>query len=168
MAKKAKVQKTNAIRLLEKHQISFTIHTFPWSEDHLGAAEAIEKLTVPKERIFKTLVTTGDKTGIVVAVIPGEGELDLKALAKVSGNKHVELLPIQDLLAATGYIRGGCSPIGMKKDYPTYFSSAAKDWDSMIVSAGKRGMQVELSPLDLKSVTNGEFADIESNRKSHG
>lgn len=168
MAKKTKVQKTNAIRLLEKHQISFTVHTFPWSEDHLGAAEAIEKLTVPKERIFKTLVTTGDKTGIVIAVIPGEGELDLKALAKVSGNKHVELLPIKELFAATGYIRGGCSPIGMKKEYPTYFSSVAQELNSIIVSAGKRGMQVELSPIDLKTVTNGEFAVIESNRKSHG
>lgn len=168
MAKKIKVQKTNAIRLLEKQKISFAVHTFPWSEDHLGAEEAMEKLTVPKERIFKTLVTTGDKTGIVIAVIPGEGELNLKALAKVSGNKHIELLPIKELFAATGYVRGGCSPIGMKKDYLTYFSSTAEKMDKIMVSAGKRGMQVELSPIDLKVVTNGEFAEIEADRKSHG
>lgn len=168
MAKKTKVQKTNAIRLLEKNNLSFAVHTFPWSEDHSGAEEAMEKLTVPKEHIFKTLVTTGDKTGIVIAVIPGECELDLKALAKVSGNKHIELLPITELFAATGYVRGGCSPIGMKKEYPTYFSNTAEKMDSIIVSAGKRGMQVELSPLDLKLVTHGEFAEIESKKKSHG
>lgn len=162
MGKKAKIQKTNAIRLLEKNAVSFQVHTFPWSEDHLGAKDAMEKLSVPKEQLFKTLVTVGDKTGVVIAVIPGTSELDLKALAKASGNKKIDMLHMNDLLATTGYIRGGCSPIGMKKDFPTYLSILAEDMESIIVSAGKRGMQVELTPSDLKSITNGAFAEIEA------
>ncbi|MFL2100294.1 Cys-tRNA(Pro) deacylase [Desemzia sp. FAM 23991] len=162
MGKKAKIQKTNAIRLLEKNAVSFQVHTFPWSEDHLSAKDAMEKLSVPKEQLFKTLVTVGDKTGVVIAVIPGTSELDLKALAKASGNKKIVMLHMNDLLATTGYIRGGCSPIGMKKDFPTYLSILAEDMESIIVSAGKRGMQVELTPSDLKSITNGVFAEIEA------
>lgn len=163
MGKKAKHQKTNAIRMLEKNAVPFQMHNFPWNEDHLGAEEAIEKLAVPKERIFKTLVTIGDKTGVVVAVIPGTSELNLKALAKASGNKKIEMLHMKDLLATTGYVRGGCSPIGMKKEFPTYLSTQAEKMDSMIVSAGKRGMQVELTPSGLISITNGFFAEIEAN-----
>lgn len=162
MGKKKKQQKTNAVRLLETNEIPFIVHTFPWSEEHIGAEEAIEKLAVPKELIFKTLVTTGDKTGVVVAVIPGNSELDLKALAKASGNKKIEMLHQKDLLATTGYVRGGCSPIGMKKEYPTYYSEKAERMDKIIVSAGKRGMQVELNPKDLIKVTNGTFAEIET------
>lgn len=162
MGKKSKIQKTNAIRMLEKHAVSFQVHTFPWSEDHLGADAAIEKLSVPKEQIFKTLVTIGDKTGVVVAVIPGTSELDLKALAKASGNKKIDMLPMKDLMATTGYVRGGCSPIGMKKDFPTFLPVQAEKMDKIIISAGKRGMQVELMPSDLIAVTNGTFAEIET------
>lgn len=162
MGKKSKIQKTNAVRMLEKHAVSFQLHTFPWSEDHLGAEAAIEKLSVPEERIFKTLVTIGDKTGVVVAVIPGTSELDLKALAKASGNKKIDMLHMKDLLATTGYVRGGCSPIGMKKVFPTYLPVRAEKMDKLIVSAGKRGMQVELTPSDLISMTNGTFAEIEA------
>lgn len=166
MGKKKKTQKTNAIRLLESSKVPYTVHSFPWSEEHIGAEEAIEKLGVPKELIFKTLVTVGDKTGVVVAVIPGISELDLKSLAKVSGNKKIEMLHQKDLLATTGYVRGGCSPIGMKKEYPTYYSEKAETMEKMIVSAGKRGMQVELRPADLIEVTNGSFAAIEADKES--
>lgn len=164
MGKKKKTQKTNAIRLLESSKVPYAVHSFPWSEEHIGAEEAIEKLSVPKELIFKTLVTVGDKTGVVVAVIPGISELDLKSLAKVSGNKKIDMLPQKDLLATTGYVRGGCSPIGMKKEYPTYFSEKAESMEKIIVSAGKRGMQVELKPADLIEVTNGSFAAIEADK----
>lgn len=164
MGKKKKQPKTNAVRLLETKEILFDIHTFPWSEDHVGAEEAMDKLDVPKERIFKTLVTVGDKTGVVIAVIPGMSELDLKALAKASGNKKIEMLPTKDLLATTGYVRGGCSPIGMKKEYPTYYSKSAERMEKIIVSAGKRGMQVELNPADLIEVTKGTFSEIEAAR----
>ena len=164
MGKKAKIQKTNAIRMLEKHAVTFQVHTFPWSEDHLGAEAALEKLSVPKEQIFKTLVTVGDKTGVVIAVIPGTNELNLKALAKASGNKKIDMLHMNDLLATTGYVRGGCSPIGMKKEFPTYLSVQAEEMESILVSAGKRGMQVELTPSDLISITHGTFAEIEAEK----
>ncbi|WP_373470845.1 Cys-tRNA(Pro) deacylase [Carnobacterium alterfunditum] len=160
--KKNKMQKTNAIRQLESNAISYQTYEFPWSDDHLGAEAVFEQLNVPKERIYKTLVINGDKTGVIVACIPGASELDLKALAKVSGNKKVELLPLTDLEKTTGYIRGGCSPIGMKKKFPTFISIQAEIMDKVIVSAGKRGMQIELDPLELKKLTKAEFVSIEA------
>ena len=150
--KKAKLQKTNAIRLVDKMKISYQLHEYPWDEDHLGAEAVFETLSAPKEWIFKTIVTTGDKTGIVVACIPGDSEIDLKKLAKASGNKRIALLPLSELEKTTGYIRGGCSPIGMKKLYPTYFSKRAEQMERIIVSAGKRGLQIELDPLDLQKL----------------
>ena len=160
--KKNKLQKTNAIRHLENNNISYKTYEFPWSDDHLGAEAVFEHLNVPKERIYKTLVITGDKTGVIVACIPGTSELDLKALAKVSGNKKVELLPITNLEKTTGYIRGGCSPIGMKKDFPTFISVQAETMEKVIVSAGKRGMQIEVSPIELKNLTKAKFVAIEA------
>ncbi len=160
--KKNKMQKTNAIRQLESNAISYQTYEFPWSDDHLGAEAVFEQLNAPKERIYKTLVINGDKTGVIVACIPGTSELDLKALAKVSGNKKVELLPLTDLEKTTGYIRGGCSPIGMKKKFPTFISIQAETMDKVIVSAGKRGMQIELDPLELKKLTKAEFVSIEA------
>lgn len=156
------MQKTNAIRQLESNAISYQTYEFPWSDDHLGAEAVFEQLKVPKERIYKTLVINGDKSGVIVACIPGASELDLKALAKVSGNKKVELLPLTDLEKTTGYIRGGCSPIGMKKKFPTFISIQAETMDKVIVSAGKRGMQIELDPLELKKLTKAEFVSIEA------
>ncbi|MBT2732520.1 Cys-tRNA(Pro) deacylase [Carnobacterium sp. ISL-102] len=160
--KKNKMQKTNAIRQLESNAISYQTYEFPWSDDHLGAEAVFEQLNVPKERIYKTLVINGDKTGVIVACIPGASELDLKALAKVSGNKKVELLPLTDLEKTTGYIRGGCSPIGMKKKFPTFISIQAETMDKVIVSAGKRGMQIEVDPLEMKKLTKAEFVSIEA------
>jgi len=160
--KKGKQQKTNAIRLLDKAKIDYQLHEYPWSEDHSNSQKSFEEMDISKQRLFKTIVTNGDKTGIVVACIPGTSEINLKALAKVSGNKKMELLHLDDLEKTTGYIRGGCSPIGMKKLFPIYLSKDAEDLDSIIVSAGRRGFQVELAPQDLKKLVKAEFASIEA------
>ena len=154
VAKKKTQQKTNAMRMVEQHKVPYKEYEFAWSEDHLSAESVAESLGIEKGRIFKTLVTVGNKTGPVVAVIPGNQELDLKKLAKASGNKKV------DLEATTGYIRGGCSPIGMKKQFPTYLAEEAQQYSAIIVSAGKRGMQIELAPEAILSLTNGQFAEI--------
>ena len=158
--KKKKTQKTNAIRQLEKEKIRYHVHEYPWNEEQLDAKTAARKVGMPLEKIYKTLVAVGDKTGIMIACIPAENELNLKALAKGSGNKKVEMLSMKDLETTTGYIRGGCSPIGMKKNFPTYVATKAEMMESIVVSAGKRGMQVELSPADLLKVTNAVYADI--------
>ncbi|WP_407370985.1 Cys-tRNA(Pro) deacylase [Carnobacterium sp.] len=162
--KKNKVQKTNAIRRLETSDIAYQVYEFPWSEDHLGADAVFEQLNVARNQIYKTLVIVGDKTGVIVACIPGTSELDLKALAKVSGNKKVELLPLTELEKTTGYVRGGCSPIGMKKSFPTFISTQAQTLEQIIVSAGKRGMQIEVNPNELRKLIKAEFASIEANQ----
>ena len=159
MAKK-KIQKTNAIRLLDQKKIAYEEQEFAYSEDHVDAVTVAHALGEEEDEIFKTLVTVGNKTGPVVAVIPGNQELDLKKLAKVSGNKKVEMLPLKDLEATTGYIRGGCSPVGMKKLYPTYFDSSALTHDKIHVSAGKRGLQMSVNPEELESVVRGKFESI--------
>ncbi|RDW16424.1 Cys-tRNA(Pro) deacylase [Oceanobacillus arenosus] len=158
--KKKKLHKTNAIRILEKEEIAYDVHEYPWSEDHLDAITVAEKVAMPMEKIYKTLITKGDKTGITVACIPANHTLDLKAFAKVSGNKKLEMLPMKELELTTGYIRGGCSPIGMKKSFPTYIANIAQSMETVIVSAGKRGMQVELTPGDLQKVTDAVFSDF--------
>ena len=124
MAKKKQV-KTNAIRIVEQKKIPYQEHTYTFSEDDLGAKHVAEELNQNEAQIFKTLVAVGNKTGPVVAVIPSNQELDLKKIAKESGNKKVEMLHLKDLENLTGYIRGGCSPVGMKKLFPTYFSSTS-------------------------------------------
>jgi Cys-tRNA(Pro)/Cys-tRNA(Cys) deacylase len=160
VAKKKKIQKTNAIRQVEQKNIAYNEYEFAWSEDHLSADSVAEKLEIDPARIFKTLVTVGNKTGPVVAVIPGNQELDLKKLAKVSGNKKIEMLHLKDLEETTGYIRGGCSPIGMKKLFPTFIAAEAQQYDRIIVSAGKRGLQIELAWQDILTLTNGKIADL--------
>ncbi|HGF7680142.1 TPA: Cys-tRNA(Pro) deacylase [Enterococcus faecium] len=159
MAKK-KIIKTNAIRMVEQKKIPYTEHEYEWDENHLSASSVAEQLPESQSRIFKTLVAVGNVTGHLVAVIPGEAELNLKKLAKVSGNKKVEMLHLKDLEATTGYIRGGCSPIGMKKLFPTYLDQIAENYDQIIVSAGRRGLQMELAPQDICALTSGQFADI--------
>ncbi|WP_303450136.1 Cys-tRNA(Pro) deacylase [Oceanobacillus profundus] len=160
--KKKKIQKTNAIRLLDKEKIDYTIYEYPWNEEQLDARTAAEKVGMQLDKIYKTLVTVGDKTGVTIACIPAENELDLKALAKVSDNKKMEMLPMKDLEKTTGYIRGGCSPIGMKKSFSTYLAAEAKTMGRIVVSAGKRGMQIELAPFDLITVTKAAYAEIAS------
>ncbi|HFD1757406.1 TPA: Cys-tRNA(Pro) deacylase [Enterococcus faecium] len=159
MAKK-KIVKTNAIRMVEQKKIPYTEHEYEWDESHLSASSVAEQLPESQSRIFKTLVAVGNVTGPLVAVIPGEAELNLKKLAKVSGNKKVEMLHLKDLEATTGYIRGGCSPIGMKKLFPTYLDQIAESYEQIIVSAGRRGLQMELAPQDICALTSGKFADI--------
>ena len=159
MAKK-KIVKTNAIRMVEQKKIPYTEHEYEWDESHLSASSVAEQLPESQSRIFKTLVAVGNVTGPLVAVIPGEAELNLKKLAKVSGNKKVEMHNLKDLEATTGYIRGGCSPIGMKKLFPTYLDQIAESYEQIIVSAGRRGLQMELAPQDICALTSGQFADI--------
>ena len=159
MAKK-KIVKTNAIRMVEQKKIPYTEHEYEWDESHLSASSVAEQLPESQSRIFKTLVAVGNVTGPLVAVIPGDAEFNLKKLAKVSGNKKVEMLHLKDLEATTGYIRGGCSPIGMKKLFPTYLDQIAESYEQIIVSAGRRGLQMELAPQDICALTSGQFADI--------
>lgn len=159
MAKKKQV-KTNAIRIVEQKKIPYQEHTYTFSEDDLGAKHVAEELNQNEAQIFKTLVAVGNKTGPIVAVIPSNQELDLKKIAKESGNKKVEMLHLKDLENLTGYIRGGCSPVGMKKLFPTYFDQSALNFATIMVSAGKRGVQMELAPNDLAGLVRGKFVDL--------
>ena len=158
MAKK--IEKTNAARLLDKAKLQYNLITYEVDENDLAAQHVADSLGQDIAKVFKTLVLHGDKTGHIVAVIPGNMEVDLKALAKVSGNKKVEMIAMKDLLQVTGYIRGGCSPIGMKKRFPTYFHTTALDQDVIYVSAGVRGLQIEISPQDLINFVQARIADI--------
>lgn len=158
--KKKKIQKTNAMRTLENHKINYDVHGYEWNEEHTDAKTAAAKVDMPFEKIYKTLVAVGNNTGVIVACIPASTELDLKKFAKASGNKKVDMLHMKDLEKTTGYIRGGCSPVGMKKLFPTYIAADAESMETIVVSAGKRGMQMEVIPRDLIEVTEGEFADI--------
>ena len=159
MAKKKQV-KTNAIRIVEQKKIPYQEHTYTFSENDLGAKHVAEELNQNEAQMFKTLVAVGNKTGPVVAVIPSNQELDLKKIAKESGNKKVEMLHLKDLENLTGYIRGGCSPVGMKKLFPTYFDQSALNFATIMVSAGKRGVQMELAPNDLAGLVRGKFVDL--------
>ena len=158
MAKKT--DKTNAARLLDKAGIAYNLIPYEFDENDLAAQHVADSLGQPIERVFKTLVLHGDRSGHIVCVVPGNGEVDLKALAKVSGNKKVEMIAMKDLLQVTGYIRGGCSPVGMKKRFPTYFHTTALDQDVIYVSAGVRGLQVEIAPHDLINYVQAMIADI--------
>lgn len=158
MAKKT--EKTNAARLLDKAGITYRLIPYEFDENDLAAQHVADSLGQDIACVFKTLVLHGDKSGYIVCVIPGNGEVDLKALAKVSGNKKVEMIPMKDLLGVTGYIRGGCSPVGMKKRFPTYFHSTALDHEIIYVSAGVRGLQLEISPSELISHVGGTVADV--------
>lgn len=160
MVAKKKVNKTNAIRLVEQKKIPYTEHEYTWSEGHVGTDQVAKELGQDENQIFKTLVAVGNKTGPIVAVIPGSSELDLKKLAKISDNKKVEMLHLKELEPLTGYVRGGCSPVGMKKLFPTFFDQSAQNFDTIMVSAGKRGLQMELSPIDLANLVRGTFADL--------
>ena len=145
----AKVHKTNAARILHSHQIAYELISYEVDENDLGAENVAKKCHIPLEQSVKTLVLQGDKTGILVACVPGNCEIELKKLAKLSGNKKVEMVPMKNILALTGYIRGGVSPLGMKKKYPTYVEEMITIYDDIICSAGERGLQLHLKPQDL-------------------
>lgn len=154
------MSKTNAIRILSTRGIVHSVLEYDFSEEELDAGSVAQKISADPDTVFKTLVARGDRTGIVVFVVPGPAELQLKKAAAASGNKHVELIAVRELLPLTGYVRGGCSPIGMKKAYPTFIDETALVLDALYVSAGMRGMQVRLSPVGLAAVVEGSFVDL--------
>jgi Cys-tRNA(Pro)/Cys-tRNA(Cys) deacylase len=159
MAEKG-IKKTNAARLLDQLKIEYQLIPYEVDENDLGATHIAEQLGQPIERLFKTLVLRGDRTGLFVCVIPGAEEVDLKKAAKVTGNKKAEMIHVKELLPLTGYIRGGCSPIGMKKPLPTYFHQSVTDYDTVYCSAGQRGLQFCIAPADLVKAAHGTICDL--------
>ena len=145
----AAVQKTNAARLLDAAGGVYTLVPYEVDEAHLEASHVAEQLGEDLDRVFKTLVLRGDRNGLFVCVIPGSLEVDLKVAARISGNKSCEMIHVKELLPSTGYIRGGCSPIGMKKPFPTFIHESALLYDTIYVSAGVRGLQICIAPADL-------------------
>ena len=145
----AKETKTNAMRMLDAAGIDWKLHTYDASDGHIDGAAVARKCGEDPEQVFKTLVLRGDKTKEFVCVIPGDMEVDLKVAAKISGNKNCEMLHVKDLLPTTGYIRGGCSPIGMKKPFPSFIHESALLYDYIYISAGKRGLQIKINPQAL-------------------
>ena len=152
--------KTNAVRLVQQAGIPCREEFYEYDENDLNGNHAAAAIGFPPEQVFKTLVARGAKNGILVFCIPVCCELDLKKAAKAAGDKSVELLPVKELLATTGYIRGGCSPVGMKKKYPTYFDEVCLLFEQIAVSAGERGHQMLLPPDDLVHLVDGKLVDI--------
>lgn len=144
-----KINKTNAARLLDKAKVNYELVAYSVDEEDLSAVHVASSLGENIEQVFKTLVLHGDKTGHFVCIIPGEHEVNLKIAAKVSGNKNCEMIHVKELLPLTGYIRGGCSPIGMKKNFPTYLHDTCMNYPFIYISAGVRGLQLKMAPEDL-------------------
>lgn len=157
---KDKINKTNVARLLDKAKVPYQLVPYEVDETDLSATHVAEQLGEEVAQVFKTLILHGDKTGHLVCIIPGADEVDLKKVAKVSGNKSCEMIPVKELLPLTGYIRGGCSPIGMKKHFPTYIHDTAEAFDTLYVSAGQRGLQIQIAPADLIQAARAIVADI--------
>ena len=155
-----KVEKTNAARLLDRAKIAYELVPYRVDEEHLAATHVAEQLGEDIATVFKTLVLKGDRTGYFVCVVPGDHEVDLKAAAKISANKKADLIPMKELLPVTGYIRGGCSPIGMKRAFPTYIHSSCLGLSEIYVSAGVRGLQIRIAPDALIAFTRAETADL--------
>lgn len=154
------MNKTNAMRMLEKEGVPFRTQEYPVDENDLSGEHVAAVLGQPAEQVFKTLVTKGEKNGIMVFCIPVCEELDLKKIAVLTKDKKVEMIPVKDLLSFTGYIRGGCSPVGMKKKYPTWFDETAQLFDEIYVSAGVRGCQIIINPEMLADCVDARFADL--------
>lgn len=155
-----KINKTNAARLLDKAKIAYELIPYEVDEADLSAVHVAASLGEDINCVFKTLVLHGDKSGYFVCVIPGENEIDLKLVAKVSGNKKCDLIPVKELLPLTGYIRGGCSPIGMKKQFPTYIHETCMQHPYIYISAGVRGLQLKLAPQDLIKEVRAEVCTL--------
>lgn len=158
MAKK--IEKTNAARLLDKAKIAYELVPYTVDEDDLAATHVAEELGEDIATVFKTLVLRGDRAGLFVCVIPGDKEVDLKAVARVSGNKKADLIAMKELLPTTGYIRGGCSPIGMKKPLPTFIHSTCLEHERIYISAGVRGLQIAIAPSDLIAYVGATVAEL--------
>lgn len=157
---KDKIQKTNAARLLDRAKINYRLVPYEVDENNLAADHVAESLGEDIRCVFKTLVLKGERTGYFVCVVPGNCEVDLKKAARAAGDKKADLIPMKELLPLTGYIRGGCSPIGMKKAFPTFFHSTAVDFPVIYVSAGVRGLQFEIAPSDLIGYVRAEVTDL--------
>ena len=157
---KEKINKTNVARLLDKAKVKYELVSYEVDENDLSATHVAEQLGEDIRQVFKTLVLRGDRTGYFVCVVPGGEEVDLKKAAKASGNKSCAMIHVKELLPLTGYIRGGCSPIGMKKRYPTYIEETAQLYDAITVSAGQRGVQITLSPEALREYVGGQFVPL--------
>lgn len=156
----AGISKTNVARLLDKAKISYELVSYEVDENDLAATHIASQLNEDISQVFKTLVLRGDRSGHFVCVIPGDKEVDLKKAAKISGNKKADLIPMKELLPTTGYIRGGCCPIGMKKAFPTFFHETCNNFDYIYVSAGVRGLQLKINPNDIISYVRATVANI--------
>ena len=152
--------KTLAARMLDQLKMSYELRAYEVNEDELDALTVARKVNMPPDATFKTLVARGDKTGVVMACIPGDAELDLKKFAAVTGNKKVELVAVKEIQGLTGYIRGGVSPPGTKKKYPLFLDETALLHESISVSAGQRGLQIIIAPEDLQRATQAALADL--------
>ena len=158
MAKK--IEKTNAARLLDRAKIAYRLIPYEVDESDLAATHVAEQLGEDIACVFKTLVLKGDRTGHFVCVIPGDREVDLKAAARHSGNKKCDLIPMKELLSTTGYIRGGCSPIGLKKPIPIFIHTSATDFEQIYISAGVRGLQIQIAPSDLIDFVRATLCEL--------
>jgi Cys-tRNA(Pro)/Cys-tRNA(Cys) deacylase len=154
------MNKTNAVRILEANQISHRTFIYTVDENDLSGTSVAHKINIDEELVYKTLVTRNDKNEIFVFCIPVNQELNLKKAAAASGSKNIEMIKLNELLPLTGYIRGGCSPIGMKKKYPVIVEETAQLCEMIVISAGIRGMQVEIAPNDLAGIVEASFADV--------
>lgn len=155
-----KINKTNVARILDQKKIRYELVPYEVDENDLAATHVASQLGEDIGQVFKTLVLRGDKNGLLVCVIPGDKEVDLKKAAKLSGNKKVEMIAMKELLPLTGYIRGGCCPIGMKKPFPTWIHSTCVDFPFIFISAGVRGLQLKINPSDLLGATGASVADL--------
>lgn len=160
MCASPKIQKTNAARLLDRARIAYELVPYKFDPEDLAAQHVAEELGEPIEQVYKTLVLHGDRTGHFVCVLAGNREVDLKKAAKASGNKKAEMIHVKELLPLTGYIRGGCTAIGMKKPFPVFLQQDVAAFDIFYVSAGQRGLQLKLSPKDYISYTGATLCDI--------
>lgn len=161
MSKKSKeIAKTNAARLLDRAGINYNLVPYEVDENHLEATHVAEELGEDIKRVFKTLVLEGERAGYFVCVVPGDAEVDLKKAAKAAGAKKVDLIPMKQLLPLTGYVRGGCTSIGMKKPFPTFIHESALEFETIFISAGQRGLQIEIAPDDLAGYVGAKITDL--------
>ena len=160
MAKGEKINKTNVARVLDSKKIPYSLIPYTVDENNLAAQHIAEELGENIEQVFKTLVLHGDKSGYFVCVVPGNCEVDLKKTARLSGNKKAEMIPMKELLPVTGYIRGGCSPVGMKKPFPTWFHVTCWDFDYIYLSAGVRGLQIKVNAQNIVNLINASIGDL--------
>lgn len=154
------MKKTNAIRLLDQQKIEYKILEYQYDAEKLSVQKIAAENKLSVSQVFKTLVAKGDKNGVVVALVSGEKNLNFKALAKASGNKKITLIAVKDLLQLTGYIRGGCSPIGMKKNFPVFIDISAEEFDEIFVNAGARGILIKIKVEDLVEITGAKISNI--------